>query len=335
MSDQPSSAVNTPRRRLLAAAAATVATTAFGSARAEQFPARTIKLVCPFPAGGSADAVSRLIAQALTAELGQTVVVENKAGAGGNIAADMVARSPADGYTLLVAGQAIMAINQALYKKLPYDPEKDFRFVSMIASMPNVLITNPQALPARNVKELVAQAKAKPGHVSYGSNGIGSLAHLTTALMANAAGLDLLHVPYRGASPIMVDLLAGRLGFCFTGSAQAVQMVQEGKVRALAVTSGSRISALPDVPTLVESGFPEMDVAPWFAVVAPSGVPAPVYDRLQKACAKVTESKQYGAELDRLSSIALTVSPQAGEALLKRERTLWAGAVKTTGASAD
>lgn len=329
--------VNT-RRRLLLAAAPLAASAFSGGARAAaagaDYPTRQLTLVCPFPAGGSADTVSRLAAHALAAELGQSVVVENKAGAGGNIAADYVARAPADGYTLLVAGQAILAINKPLYRKLPYDAEKQFRFVSMIASMPNVLVINPKTVPVAGIKEFVAYVKAHPGDVSYGSNGVGSLSHLTTEMLAKAGGMKFLHVPYKGSAPLMVDLVAGRLGFCFTGSALAAQMVKEGSVKALAVTTSERIRALADVPTLVESGFPELNAPSWFSIVAPSGVKPEVFARLSTAMARVTASPDYIAALDKAASIVEPMDPAAGEARLKRERAFWTEAVTMTGATA-
>ena len=323
------------RRQLILAGAAAPLLAGAPALQANTYPTRTIRLVCPFPAGGAADTVSRLVAGALGQELGQSVIVENRGGAGGNLAGEMVARGDADGYNLLVAGQAILAINKPLYSRLNYDPERDFRYVGIIASMPNVLIAHPQALPVKDIKEFVAYCKARPGDVTYGSNGIGSLSHLTTELMASQGGFKLLHVPYKGAAPLMVDLLAGRIACCLTGSAAAVPLVVEGKVKALAVTTAQRISALADVPTLKESGFPELEAPTWFAVVAPSGVPAPILERLQAAMAKATGTPEYKAALDRVASIIEPLNPSAGEAMLARERAMWATAVRQSGATTD
>ena len=188
----------------------------------------------------------------------------------------MAARAEADGYTLLVAGQAILAINKALYKKLSYDPATDFAFVGMLGVIANVLLVNPNTVPVNSLAELIALAKKKPGEISYGSNGPGSLTHLTTAILAHQAGAEFLHVPYQGAAPLMTDLLAGRIGMTFTAASAALPLVQSGQLRALAVTTGQRSRFSPDIPTLVESGFPSLDAPTWFGVVVRTPTPAPI-----------------------------------------------------------
>lgn len=333
-----SSRPNIYRRRLLAAAPLLGATFASGgplkAAPASAYGStRPINLICPFPPGGSADTVSRLMAKALALELGHNVLVVNKSGAGGNIAADYVARSPADGYTLLVAGQAILAINQSLYKTLSYNPARDFQFISMIASMPNVLVIHPSTIPVNTFQEFIEHSRRHPGTVTYGSNGIGSLSHLTTEMLAKSEGISFMHVPYKGASDLMVDLLAGRIGFCLTGSALAADLAKAGKVKALAVTTQSRIAALPGVPSLVELGLKDMNVPTWFALMAPSGAPKPIVEALVAATKKITTSPAYATDLDKVASISESITPAQGEAQLKHERAFWAEAVKMTGAT--
>ncbi len=207
------------------------------SARAQAYPTRNPHIIVPFAAGGPTDVLTRIAADRVSTALGHKLVVESRAGAGGNIAAETVLRAEADGYTLLVAGQAILAINRALYKKLSYDPASDFKFVGMLGVIANVLLVNPAAVPVSSVAELIALAKQKPGAISYASNGPGSLTHLTAAMLAHQAGVELLHVPYQGASALMSDLLAGRIGMTFTAASAALPLVTSGQLRALAVTT--------------------------------------------------------------------------------------------------
>ncbi len=301
---------------------------------AAPWPSRPVRIVVPFPAGGTADLTARLAARSLSPRLGQPVVVENRAGAGGNIAAEHVARAAPDGHALLLAGQAILAINAALYPRLPYDPVADLAFLGMAGSSANVLIAHPTAAPARSLVELIAVAKARPGAISYGSNGAGSLAHLTVEVMARAAGIALLHVPYGGAAPLMTDLLAGRIGFCLTGTPVALPPVREGRLLALAVTTGARIAPLPDAPTLVESGFPDLDAPTWFGLAAPSATPAPVLARLRAEVDALNRSAAYRADLAALHSDPQPLTVAEAEALLARERATWSAAVRSSGATA-
>lgn len=298
---------------------------------------RPIRLVVPFPAGGPTDALARLMADGLAAPLGQSVVVDNKPGAGGGIAAEFVSRAPADGLTLLVGGQGLMFINKALYRnrKLAYDPDSDYSYLGMLGSFPNVVVSNPNALAAHTIEELIAHARANPGLVSYGSNGIGSLTHLTAEVIATTAKVRFLHVPYQGAAPQMADLLSGRVGFTINGVQSVLPLVQQGKLRALAVTTASRLPQLPDVPTLAESGFPGLDLPVWFAVYAPAGTPAAVQARLRTAIDAVISTPAYAAELSRRGAAVMKVPLDASAATFARERKLWVDAVQTTGASAD
>src|SRR5579862_1106338 len=252
-----------------------------GRAFAQTYPSRNLRMIVPFAAGGPTDVMARIAAERITPGLGQPIVVESRAGAGGNLAAELVVRADADGHTLLVAGQAIVAINKALYKKLNYDPAADFTFIGMLGGIANVLLVNPKTVPVNSLAELIALAKKKPGEISYGSNGPGSFTHLTAAVFAQQAGIELLHVPYQGASPLMNDLIAGRIGMTFNGASAALPLVQSGQLRALAVTTGKRSRFAPDIPTLVESGFPNLDAPVWFGVFVRSTTPAPIVAKLR------------------------------------------------------
>ena len=304
-------------------------------ASAQAYPSRNPRMIVPFAAGGPTDVLARVMAEKVSPGLGQQVIVESRPGAGGNLAADLVARSEANGYTLLVAGQAILAINKALYKKLSYDPATDFTFVGMLGVIANVLLVNPQAVPVSSLTELIALAKKKPGEISYGSNGPGSLTHLTTAILAQQAGVDFLHVPYQGAAPLMTDLLAGRIGMTFTAASAALPLVKSGQLRALAVTTGKRSRFAPDVPTLVESGFPSLDAPTWFAAVARTGTPAPIVAKLRTEFGGVIASDSYAQALEKQFMEVMAVSPDSSEEFLSRERKLWTDAVKVAGVSLD
>ena len=328
--DNPVLAVS--RRALLGAA---LATPFANRARAQTYPTRNPHIIVPFAAGGPTDVLTRIAADRVSPALGQKVVVESRAGAGGNIAADSVLRAEADGYTMLVAGQAILAINRALYKKLSYDPATDFKFVGMLGVIANVLLVNPTALPVTSVAELIALAKKKPGEISYASNGPGSLTHLTAAVMAHQAGVELLHVPYQGASALMSDLLAGRIGMTFTAASAALPLVKSGQLRALAVTTRERSRFSPDLPTLVESGFPSLAAPTWFAVVARSGTPEPILARLRSEFDTVIKSDDYAKALEKQSMEIMRIPPETADDFLARERALWSEAVKITGVSID
>jgi tripartite-type tricarboxylate transporter receptor subunit TctC len=314
-------------------AAAPLAAAMPALALADDFPSKPIRLAVPFPAGGSSDILARTAAANLGELLGQSVIVENRPGAGGNIAAEYVSRAPKDGYTLLLAGQGILAINQPLYGHVAYDPAA-FEFIGMLGDNANVILSNPAVVPAKNIAELVALAKAKPGEITYGSNGIGSLSHLTAALFAYTAGVSFLHVPYRGAAPMATDLLGGRIGFCVTGSTLAVQLVQKGSLRPLAVTTSVRVPQLPDAPTLIQAGYPTLDAPSWWSLVTTPGTPAPVVAKLQQAVKTVTSKPAYLAALEKQSTFPFNVPPEKAGAFLAAERARWEAAVKSSGATA-
>jgi tripartite-type tricarboxylate transporter receptor subunit TctC len=325
----------TRRALIRGLAAAPIAALAGRAARADDFPsAKPLRIVVPFPAGGSSDALARVCANALSQQLKQSVIVENRGGAGGNIAADYVSRAPADGYTILMAGQAIMAINEVLYGHVSYDPTR-FEYIGMMGDNANVLLVNPQALPVKSVAEFIDAARARPGEIPFGSNGIGSLSHLTTEVLANAAHVKFLHIPYQGAAPLATDLRAGRIDFCFTGSTLAVALAKSGALRALAVTTAVRLPQLPDVPTLVESGYPTLDVPSWWMAVTTPGTPKATVATLQKAFAAATGTPQYLDALTQQATLPNHLTPEKAGAFLAEERRKWAEAVKTSGATAN
>ena len=307
---------------------------AFG-AKAETYPSRSPHMIVPFAAGGPTDVLARIVAEQVGPRFGQQIIVESRAGAGGNIAGEYVARSGADGYTILVAGQAILAINKALYKKLSYDPAADFTFVAMLGVIANVLLVNPVAVSVNSLVELIALAKNKPGQISYASNGPGSLTHLTTAILAHKAGIELLHVPYQGAAALMTDLLAGRIGMTFTAASAALPLVASGKLRALAVTTGTRSRFSPDVPTLVESGFPDLNIPTWFAAVVRSVTPTDTIETLRKEFNQIVGSEEYAAALEKRSMEVMPIAPERADDFLERERKLWSEAVQITGPTVD
>ncbi len=330
--DQHTAQQSSRRVLLRIAAAVPMSTLMFGSAFAQEFPSRAIRLVVPFPPGGPTDGISRLAGEGLAAKLGQPVTVMNKAGAAGGIASEFVANEAADGYTLLVAGQGQMFINKALGRKMGYDPDTDFKFLGMLGAFPNVLVVNPDVIPAQSLKEFLEMARQKPGMLSYGSNGIGSLAHLTTEVLAEAAKVKFLHVPYQGAAPMMTDLLSGRIGFSVTGASGVLGFIKQGKLRALAVSTGKRFAELPDVPTLVESGFASLEVPVWFGAYVASATPAPVLAKLRTALGEVLGSSQYESSLAKLAAQSMNISADSAQTQFQSEKKMWVDAVERTGA---
>jgi tripartite-type tricarboxylate transporter receptor subunit TctC len=269
-----------------AALAALTSLAATLPAAEEDYPARPVKIVVPFAPGGSTDVVARILAEKLGVELKQTFIVDNRPGAGGNIGADVVAKSSADGYTLLMGTTGVLAINGHLYKSMPYDPEKDFAPVSYTSLITNILVVNPD-VPARTVPELIRLAKSKPGSLTFASSGAGSSTHLSGELFKALAGVEILHVPYRGSSQALVDVISGQVTMLFDNAPSAIPFVQQGKLRALAVTSTKRLANLPDVPTIEESGVKGYESLSWSGIVAPAGTPRPIVNKLNAAIERV------------------------------------------------
>lgn len=324
------------RREFIAAGACALSLPAWAQVESSSNnTGKTIFLTVPFAAGGPTDVMARAFAQSLSEKSGRQIVVENRPGAGGNIAASYVANAQSDGTHLLVAGQAIMAINKPLYGKLNYDAERDFSWVGMMGSLPNVLLINTHALAARSIQEMVTYIKQNPGMVAYGSNGVGSLTHLCTEVLATAAGLSLIHIPYQGVAPQISDLLSGRIAFSLVAASSALPLIKSGKLQALAVSSKSRMPSLPDVPTLVESGFPMLDVPVWFSIVAPGNTPAPMLQTLRNEMSLALKDPKYEAELSKQEGQLAFISPESAQEMLVRERKIWSDAVIKTHASSS
>ncbi|NRF65445.1 tripartite tricarboxylate transporter substrate binding protein [Aquincola sp. S2] len=281
------------RATLLLAAALTTATAA-----AAGFPDKPVTLVVPYPPGGATDTLARILAKGMGQRLGQTVIVDNKAGAGTAIGAGAVAQALPDGYTLLISSNTTFTVNPALKSKLPYDAQKSFESIGLIGTSPLVLLANP-AFPANSVKELVALARAKPGTLAYGSFGNGTTSHLAGEMFKLVTGADLLHVPYKGSAPAMTDLIGGQVQLTFDTNVAALPMIQSRKVKALAVTSAKRSPSMPSVPTVAEAGFPDYEMVPWITIVAPRGLPAAVQQVLGKALADTLADASVRGDLEK------------------------------------
>ena len=278
-----------------------------GAAPAQDYPARPISLVVPFPAGGTTDALARALGQDLSKRLGQPVVVENKPGAGSTLGADYVARATPDGYTLLM-GAVHHTIATSVYRNLKYDFEKDFAPVTTVALVPNILVVNP-GVSAQSVQELLELARRDPGKLTFGSNGVGTGQHLIGAQFESLGGVKLLHVPYKGSGPLTTDLLGGQIDMSFDTITPVLPHVQQGKLRALAVTTAQRSQALPDVPTLDEAGLKGFDMGTWFGVLAPAATPRPIVDKLNAEMAAIIRSADFGRRMAEIGAVPIGDSP--------------------------
>ncbi len=298
------------------------------------FPAHPVRLVIPFPAGGPLDAVGRAIAQQLTDAWGQSVVVDNRPGAGGNIGADLVAKSPPDGYTVVMGALSTHAVNPSLYKSMPYDAVKDFAPITLVAITPNVLVVNP-SLPVHSVQELIAYAKSHPGKLSFGSGSNGSAGHLAGELFKVDTGVDMVHVPYRGAAPAMQALLAGDTQLMFDNLASAMQQVKAGKLRALAVTTAKRSPLVPELPTMIEAGLPDFDISTWFGLLAPAGTPQPVIEKWNAAVTRILNAPDMRERLAQQGAQAAPTTPDEFARFIAAEVPKYARIVKASGAKVD
>ncbi len=298
------------------------------------FPDKPIRLIVPFPPGGAADVMARGMAMHLGQDLGQQIVIENKAGAGGALAAEMVARLPPDGYNLLFGTLSIHAIVPAMNPKIRYDPQKDFAPIALTHTAPRVLVVS-SALNIKTVPELVAWAKREPNRVTYGSAGIGSANHLSGALLESVAGVEMLHVPYKGSAPLLTDVLAGRIDITFDSFAVYEEHIKSGRVRALAVTSKARMGVLPQVPTIEEAGLKGYEVSNWLGVLAPAGTPKEVIATLHASLGRAMATPALRSQLIALGIEPTFSTPEEFAALLRAERPKWAEIVKRSGATAD
>jgi tripartite-type tricarboxylate transporter receptor subunit TctC len=320
------------RRFLLKLAAAVLPLVAAGSAFAQSYPDKAITLIAPFSAGGALDLIARSVAQKLNDEWGQSVVVDNKAGAAGIIGTQHVARAAPDGYTILLGATTTHGINPSLYQKLPYDAVKDFAPVSLVATIPHILVVNP-SLPINNLSEFIKYAKSKPG-LAFGSAGIGSPHHLAGEMMKTQAQLDLLHVPYKGSAPAMVAVMSGEVSFMSVEITAAMPHIKSGKLRPIAVASAKRIPGI-DLPTFAESGLPGFEVTAWYAIFAPKGTPKEVVAKLNSAIAKAVGMKDVREKFASLGAVPVGGTPDQLAMYIKTELGRWSAAVKSSGAKAE
>jgi len=301
---------------------------------ADAYPSKPIHFVVPYPPGGPLDTVARLLGQKVAERVGQPVIVDNKAGAGGNIGADAVAKAAPDGYTILMGAVATHAINPTLYSKIPYDPVKDFTPVTLLGVTPNVLVVN-SSMPATNVKEFIAYAKANPGKLNFGSGSTGSAGHLAGELFNTMAGVQMLHVPYKGAAPAMQDLLAGQVQVMFDNMASALPQVKSGKIRALAVTTPRRALAAPELPTISESGLPGFDVSTWFGVFLPANASRETVTRLHDEFVRALALPDVKDRLAALGVEPVGDQPAEFAAYIKSEAAKYAEVIRKSGARVD
>ncbi|WP_439606200.1 Bug family tripartite tricarboxylate transporter substrate binding protein [Hydrogenophaga sp.] len=316
------------RQLVLGAAAGLVASPVLSQAP------RTIKLVVPFPPGGSTDILARAIGARLATQMGATVVIENKGGAAGSVGAGEVARMAPDGNTLMMGHIGTLAINPSIYPKLTYDPIKSFTPLALVAQVPNVLVVN-EKFPAADFKAFIARARAEPGRLNYASGGNGSAAHITFEYLKQQTKTFMVHIPYRGAAPAISDVLGGQADTIFTGSPALISHIRSGRLRALAVSSPQRMPALPDVPTVAESGYPGFEADQWYGIVAPAGLPAPLVDLYNTEINKALASPEVARALANEGAVPTPTTPQAFAQLIAREIPRWAQVIKQGNVKAD
>jgi tripartite-type tricarboxylate transporter receptor subunit TctC len=303
-------------------------------AEAQDYPSRPIRIVAPFPPGGAADILARAIGQKLTEAWGQPAVVDNRPGAGGTIGADAVAKAAPDGYTLLLGSTATQSIAPGIYPKLAYNPLTDFVAVATVAQVPVVLVVG-KAVPARSVPELIALAKAKPDELTFASSGSGAIPHLTGELFKSSAGIKMVHVPYRGATPALADLLSGQVGLMFDNLPSSLPHIQAGSLTALGVATPKRAATLPAVPTIAEAGLPGFEVVSWFAIMAPAGTPEPVVAKLRGEITRALAAADVQERLAQQGAEPFVMAPDAFTALIKTDAAKWAEVVKANAVKID
>lgn len=320
---------------LMQAARALLITTLVAAAgQAMAYPDKPIRWIVPFPPGGAMDGIARTLGEQLARRYGQPVIVENKPGAGGNIGLDAAAKAPADGYTMVITSVG-MATNRHLYQKLSYDPQKDFAPVTQLAVVPNMLVVNPTRVKARSVPALVAEAKAQPGKFTYASAGNGTSIHLAGELFASLTGTDLVHVPYRGSGPAVSDLIGGQVDMMFDSVASARPHVQSGKLVALGVTTSKRSAAMPEVPTISETGVKAYELVPWFGVFMPAGTPSDVITKMNQALREAMQTTEVKARFFVLGAEPAGSTPQALAAQLAAETEAWGRLIRERNIRAD
>jgi tripartite-type tricarboxylate transporter receptor subunit TctC len=299
----------------------------------DAWPARPIRFILPFPPGGGTDILGRMIAERLSAHLGQPVVTENRGGAGGNVGAEAAARAAPDGYTIVLVAPSL-AISPTLYSKINYDPVKDFAPISLVATVPNVMITQP-GLPVQTLQEFIAHVKARPGALNFGSGGAGTSNHLAGELFNLVTGTKLVHIPYKGVNLAMQDVLAGNVHLVFIGTPAAAPHIKAGKLRALALVAPQRSAALPDVPTVAEAGLKEFEVTTWYGVLAPAGTPKNIISRFNTELVKIMHSAELKEKLAATGTDPLTSTPEEFAAYIKSEIAKWGDVIRKAGVKAD
>lgn len=312
-------------RTILVAVPALLALAA-ANAEAQNYPARPVRIIVPFAPGGATDIVTRIVAQRLTEAWGQTVIVDNRSGAAGNIGADLVVKSPPDGYTLLMTSGSIVTANQHMYRKMPFNPDTDLVAITNVASGPQAVTVHPK-LPVKTLKDFIALAKAKPKSMNFGSAGVGTQTHLAAENFVNAAGIDVTHVPYKGEGPALADLVAGQIHFVTPNLSAAIGFVQQGKLRALGVTGKQRAKQLPDVPAVAET-LPGFENLGWFGLMAPKGTPRAVIDKVYRDTAKVLQSEDVRGRFEQLGMQPVGNTPEAFAQAIKEESARWAKIIK-------
>ena len=317
---------------LAVASACTLAATPV--ALAQSYPSKSIRLICPFPPGGAVDIASRAIANELSKTIGQQVVVENKPGAGGNIGGAEAARAAPDGYTIFMTTSGINAINPALYSKMPFDPNKDLAPVSALVSLNNVLVVHP-SVTAKSVTDVIAMAKAQPGKMTYASSGSGTSIHMSAEMFKHLAKVDILHIPYKGSSPALIDMLGGQVMMMFDNVPSALPHIKSGKLRALATTGAKRDATLPDLPTIAEAGVPGYESGVWFGLLVPAGTPRDIVAKLNAEAVKGTKSPEFVKRMTDLGYNIIGSTPEQMTEMLKTELNTWGPIVKASGAKAE
>jgi tripartite-type tricarboxylate transporter receptor subunit TctC len=306
----------------------------FPEVQAQTYPAKGIRILVGFAPGGSTDIVARLIAAEMTKNIGQQVVVENRPGAGGNIAAELVSKAAPDGYTLHACTTGVFAIAPFIYSKLPYDPEKGIAPVTQTGSLPYIIVLHP-SLPAKNVKEFIALAKARPGQINYASSGVGTASHLSAAMFATASGINMTHVPYKGTGNAMSDLIGGQVVLMFDQPVSSMPQVQTGKLRVLGISSSQRFPTMKDIPTVAEQGLKGFEAISWAGICAPGGTPRPIIDRVYNEVGKVLKVPELRERLLRDGIEPIGSTPEQYAEHIKREMVKWSKVVRDSGAKVD
>ncbi|HEX3575602.1 MAG TPA: tripartite tricarboxylate transporter substrate binding protein [Rhodopila sp.] len=307
-----------------------IATAAVSLARADTYPSKPVRLLVAFPPGGPSDVLARIVGQQLNAELGQPMVVDNRPGAGGNVAAEIAVKQPADGYTLLVANNSILAANPFLYRHLSFNPLTDFAPVTLIGRQPNILVVSP-SLGVNSVAELIALAKAKPGQLNFGSSGNGTAAHLAGALFRLRAGVDIVHIAYPGVAPALTDLIGGQIQMVFATSVAATPFIAGGTLRALAVTTAQRSPGMPNLPTMQEAGVADFEATTWHGLVAPAHTPRPIIDRVNAATLEALRRPDVSQRLSGLGVDVVGDTPDQFAGYIKSESVKWGEVIKRAG----